>query len=73
MQVVAFAASFCVVLQDGGGVRADGFPMTGTYVDRFPEQITVPLVLAVYTRGAATTIRASRLSPRHLMVNASAS
>ena len=73
MRVVAFAASFSVVVQEGGGVRADGFPMTGTYVDGFPEQITVPLVLAVYTRGAATTIRASTSSPRHLLVNDSAS
>jgi hypothetical protein len=53
MQVVAFAASLSVVVQDRGGVRADGFPMTGTYVDSFPEQITVPLVLAVYTRGGS--------------------
>ena len=53
MQVVAFAASFSVVLQDEGGVRAEGFPMTGTYVDHFPDRITLPLVLAIYARGGS--------------------
>ena len=49
MHVVAFAPSRRLDLLDVGGVRADGFPMTGFGVDDFPEQITLPLVLAVYT------------------------
>jgi hypothetical protein len=49
MHVVAFAPSRRLDLLDVGGVRADGFPITGFRVDNFPEQITLPLVLAVYT------------------------
>ena len=53
MHVVAFAPSTRAVVQDAGGVRLDGFPMTSAYVDVFPKQITVPLVLAVYTQGGS--------------------
>ena len=51
MQVIAFAPSLKAVLQDAGGVTTDGFPMTSAQVSSFPAQITVPLVLAVYTQG----------------------
>ncbi len=51
MQVIAFAPSLKAVLQDAGGVTTDGFPMTSAQVASFPAQITVPLVLAVYTQG----------------------
>jgi hypothetical protein len=40
-------------MDEGGGVTADGFPMTSCYVASFPAQITVPLVLAVYTQGGS--------------------
>jgi hypothetical protein len=53
MHVVAFAPSSSVVLHEGGGVKADGFPMTSCHVDSFPKQITIPLVLAVYTQGGS--------------------
>ena len=51
MHVVAFAPSFRAVLDEAGGVKADGFPMTSAHVTSFPAQITLPLVLAVYTQG----------------------
>ena len=51
MHVLAFAPSTRAVALDAGGVRSDGFPMTSAYVDTFPKQITIPLVLAVYTQG----------------------
>ena len=53
MHVVAFAPSTRAVVQDAGGVRLDGFPMTSAHVDSFPKQITIPLVLAVYTQGGS--------------------
>ena len=53
MHVVAFAPSTRAVVQDAGGVRLDGFPMTSAHVDSFPKQITIPLVLAVYTEGGS--------------------
>jgi hypothetical protein len=51
MQVMAFAPSLKAVLEETGGVTTDGFPMTSAHVTSFPAQITVPLVLAVYTKG----------------------
>jgi hypothetical protein len=51
MKVVAFAASLKAVVDDRGGVTADGFPMTSAQVTSFPAHITVPLILAVYTQG----------------------
>lgn len=53
MQVLAFAPSLRATLEDGGGVAAQGFPMTSCHVGSFPSQITVPLVLAVCTRGGS--------------------
>lgn len=51
MHVVAFAPSLSAVVDDAGGVNAQGFPMTSCRVESFPAHITVPLVLAVYTQG----------------------
>jgi hypothetical protein len=51
MHVLAFAAARKAVLEEAGGVTAEGFPMTSCYVESLPTQITVPLVLSVYTAG----------------------
>jgi hypothetical protein len=51
MHVVAFAPANRAVLQDTGGVATQGFPMTSALVDVFPKQITLPLVLSVYTEA----------------------
>lgn len=52
MQVVAFApATKLTMNNDGGGVKADGFPMTSAHVDHFPKQITISVVLAFYTEA----------------------
>ncbi|PRC44522.1 hypothetical protein C6A85_99815 [Mycobacterium sp. ITM-2017-0098] len=51
MHVVAFAPALKAVLDDAGGVRAEGFPMTSCQVSSFPARITVPVVLSVYTQG----------------------
>jgi hypothetical protein len=53
MHVAAFAPSTRAVALDAGGVRLDGFPMTSAYVDTFPNQIALPVVLAVYTQGGS--------------------
>ncbi|MET0698777.1 MAG: hypothetical protein ABWY93_03850 [Mycobacterium sp.] len=53
MHVVAFAPANRAVLQDTGGVAAQGFPMTSAQVDVFPKQITLPLVLSVYTEAGS--------------------
>ena len=51
MRVVAFAPSLSAVEEDAGGVNIKGFPMTSCYVNRFPNQITVPMVIAVCSLG----------------------
>jgi hypothetical protein len=51
MHVVAFAPALKALLDEGGGVTAEGFPMTSLHVTSFPAQVTLPLVLAVYTQG----------------------
>ena len=53
MRVVAFAPSLSAVEEDAGGVNIKGFPMTSCYVDNFPAQITVPMVIAVCALGGA--------------------
>ncbi|KDF00925.1 hypothetical protein Y900_018795 [Mycolicibacterium aromaticivorans JS19b1 = JCM 16368] len=53
MHVVAFAAARKAVLEEAGGVTAEGFPMTSCYVESLPSQITVPLVLAVHAQGGS--------------------
>jgi hypothetical protein len=47
MRVVTFAPSLSATEDDAGGVNIKGFPMTCCYVDGFPAQITVPMVVAV--------------------------
>jgi hypothetical protein len=51
MRVVAFAPSLSAVEEDAGGVNIKGFPMTSCYVNNFPAQITVPMVVAVCGLG----------------------
>ena len=51
MRVVAFAPSLSAVEEDAGGIAVKGFPMTSCYVNSFPAQITVPMVVAVTTLG----------------------
>lgn len=53
MRVVAFAPALSAVDEDAGGVTAKGFPMTSCFVDNFPAQITVPMVVAVCALGGA--------------------
>lgn len=53
MRVVAFAPALSAPEDDGGGVNAKGFPMTSCYVDSFPAQVTVPMVIAVCALGGA--------------------
>ena len=51
MHVVAFAPALRAVLDEAGGVRTEGFPMTSCQVSRFPAELTIPVVLALYTQG----------------------
>jgi hypothetical protein len=51
MHVIAFAAARKAVLEEAGGATAEGFPMTSCYVESLPAQMTVPVVLSVYTAG----------------------
>jgi hypothetical protein len=53
MRVVTFAPSLSATEEDAGGVNAKGFPMTSCYVNSFPAQITVPMVVAVYALGGS--------------------
>ncbi len=50
MHIIAFAPSTRLAMNEGGGVNADGFPMTSAHVDGFPQQITISLVIAAYTQ-----------------------
>ena len=51
MRVVVFAPSLSAVAEDAGGVTVKGFPMTSCYVNNFPAQITVPMVVAMTALG----------------------
>jgi hypothetical protein len=51
MHVLAFAPSLRAIENGRGGVNAEGFPMTSARVTAFPAQITIPLVLAVYSQA----------------------
>jgi len=53
MHVAAFAPARIARLEDSGGVISEGFPLTSYYVDCFPAEITLPLLLAVYTGGGS--------------------
>jgi hypothetical protein len=51
MRVVAFAPALSAIDEDAGGVTLKGFPMTKCFVNSFPAQITVPIVVAVTALG----------------------
>jgi hypothetical protein len=51
MRVVAFAPALSAIDEQAGGVTLKGFPMTLCYVNSFPAQITVPIVVAVTALG----------------------
>lgn len=51
MRVVAFAPALSANEESAGGLAVSGFPMTCCYVDSFPNQITVPMVVAVTALG----------------------
>lgn len=51
MRVVAFAPALSANEEEAGGVAVKGFPMTSCYVNNFPAQITVPIVVAVTALG----------------------
>ena len=48
MRVVAFAPAFSVTEEANGGLSVRGFPMTRAFVDIFPVEITISVVLAVW-------------------------
>lgn len=47
MRVVAFAPALIATEIPGGGINAAGFPMTIAYVDAFPTQIAISVVISV--------------------------
>jgi len=51
VHVVAFAPAFSVTEDVNGGLSARGFPMTRAFVDLFPVEITVPVIVAVWADG----------------------
>jgi len=51
MRVVAFAPALSATEEDAGGVSIKGFPMTSCYVNNFPAQVTVPMVVGVCALG----------------------
>lgn len=51
MRVVTFAPALSATEESAGGVAVKGFPMTSCYVNSFPAQITVPIVIAMTTLG----------------------
>jgi hypothetical protein len=49
MRIVTFAPSLSAVEEEAGGLSLRGFPMTSGFVDIFPAEITVNVVVAVCT------------------------
>lgn len=49
MRIVTFAPSLGAVEEEAGGLSLRGFPMTSGFVDLFPAEITVNVVVAVCT------------------------
>lgn len=47
MRVVAFGPALVASEDPGGGLSAAGFPMTTCYVDVFPVEITISVVISV--------------------------
>jgi len=53
VRVVAFAPAFSAVEEENGGLSVRGFPMTRAFVDIFPVEITVPVIIALWADGGA--------------------
>ncbi|MEI6254443.1 MAG: hypothetical protein WCP30_16730 [Mycobacteriaceae bacterium] len=51
MRVVVFAPALSATEEEAGGVTVKGFPMTSCFVNNFPAQITVPIVVAMTALG----------------------
>ena len=49
MRIVTFAPSLTAVEEEAGGLSLRGFPMTSGFVDVFPAEIAVNIVVAVCT------------------------
>lgn len=49
MRIVTFAPSLSAVEEEAGGLALRGFPMTSGYVDVFPAEIVINIVVAVCT------------------------
>jgi hypothetical protein len=49
VRIVTFAPSLTAVEEEAGGLALRGFPMTSGFVDIFPAEITVNIVVAVCT------------------------
>ena len=49
MRIVTFAPSLTAIEEEAGGLSLRGFPMTSGFVDVFPAEITVNIVVAVCT------------------------
>lgn len=49
MRVVTFAPSLTAAEEEGGGLTLKGFPMTSGFVNVFPAEITLPIVVVVAT------------------------
>lgn len=47
MRILAFAPALIATEDPGGGISAGGFPLTNCYVDVFPAEITISVVLSV--------------------------
>jgi len=48
VRVVTFAPAFSATEEASGGLSARGFPLTRAFVDVFPVELTVPVILAVW-------------------------
>lgn len=49
VRIVTFAPTLSAVEEEAGGLSLKGFPMTSGYVDVFPAEITVNIVVSVCT------------------------
>ena len=49
MRIVTFAPSLTAVEEESGGLALRGFPMTSGFVDVFPAEVTINVVVAVCT------------------------
>ena len=53
MRVVTFAPTLSATEETVGGVNIKGFPMTSCYVNGFPAQVTIPMLVAVCALSGA--------------------